>query len=92
LPLGELIRLNGLVNPVRGEPLAQTPPQSFLSVLPLFDLFANGLVEPLRHARDAGAREPADFIEAAHDLRVAAEEDRGVLLLEIGESGVGSAA
>ena len=44
------------------------------------------------HARDAGAREPADLVEPAHDLRVAAEEDRGVLLLEIGKSGIGPAA
>ena len=44
------------------------------------------------HARDAGAREPADLVEPAHDLRVAAEKDRRVLLLEIGESGIGPAA
>ena len=38
------------------------------------------------------AREPADLVEPAHDLRVAAEKDRGVLLLEIGEAGIGPAA
>ena len=36
--------------------------------------------------------EPADLVEAAHDLRIAPEKYCGVLLLDIGESGVGSAA
>ena len=40
------------------------------------------------HARDACAREPADLVEPAHDLRVAAEKDRRVLLLKIGEAGI----
>jgi hypothetical protein len=36
-------------------------------------------------------RQPADLVEPAHDLRVAAEEDCSVLLLEIGEAGIGPA-
>ena len=41
---------------------------------------------------DAGAHEPADLVEPAHDLCIAPEEDRSVLLLEKGKSGVGPAA
>jgi hypothetical protein len=48
--------------------------------------------EDHEHARDARAREPADVVEPAHDLRVPAEEDRGVLFLEMGEAGIGAAA
>ena len=44
-----------------------------------------------QHAANTGAHEPADLVEPAHDLRVTSEKDRGVLLLEIGKSGIGPA-
>ena len=44
------------------------------------------------HASDARAREPAEFVEAANDLRIAAEENGGVSLIEIRQSGIGPTA
>jgi hypothetical protein len=48
--------------------------------------------EDHEHAGHADTGEPADLVEPAHDLRLPPEEDRGVLLLEIGESRIGPAA
>ena len=45
-----------------------------------------------QHTGDAGAHEPAELVEPAHDLRVSSEKDSDVLLFEIRKSGIGAAA